>query len=378
MTVADAASDRTFVRRVLIFLLLVGIAAALWIASHALILLFGAIVFAVILRGLAGLLRQVAPIPDKASVATVIILIIVVLIGSGWLFGNQISSQFDQVAQRLPDSLSQVEQWLRDRGWGRQVLDLFGGTMQGGGGQSGAPTSGEAGAASRPGGGGNAGSTLVDGVGWLVQRAGTWLMAIFNALAEMVLVLFGAVFLAFQPSLYRAGIEKLAPRDRTEQVDKALDRSGRALWLWAAGAMAEMFIVGVITGVGLWLMGVPAPLALGLIAGLLEFVPFVGPILAAIPGILLAATVSPSLALWTALFYLVLQQVEGNLILPLVQRKAVALPPVVAIFAILVFGSLFGVIGVLFAVPLAVALMTLVQVLYVRDTLRKPVQVEGS
>lgn len=362
------AGDRTFVRRVLIALLLVGLAAALWAASHALLLLFGAILFAIAIRGLAGLLRRVVPVGDGAAVIVVLLILLVVAGGVGFLFGSQISQQFSKVAEQVPDSLEKLEDSLRSTGWGQQLLALTGGVpLTGGevqdGGQGGtAPEGGSSGA----------------GLGWLVRQAGSVAAAITGALGDLLLVLFGAVYLAFQPGLYRAGIEKLVPADRTDQIGRALDATGGALWKWSAGMLVEMVLVGTITGIGLWLLGVPAPVALGLIAGVLEFIPIVGPILAAIPAILLAFTVSPDLALWTALFYVALQQVEGNLILPLIQRRAVALPPVVSLFALLVFGTLFGAIGVLLAVPLAVTAMTLVQVLYVRDTLGKPVTVEGG
>ncbi|WP_119679181.1 AI-2E family transporter [Indioceanicola profundi] len=404
-------SDRTFVRRALILFLMGVVATVLWIASHALVLLFGAILFAVIFRGLANLLTRWTGLPDTPAVAAVLVLLLAVLAGFGWLFGSQVSNQFSQLAERIPTSLSQIERQIGSTQWGRELLERTGGleslrsggqqqnggsppqgAPQGqGGGQeegNGAPPQPAAGGSGQPkgaqpqGGSPAAGDGVIpDGaassIGWLVRQAGSLLMTIVDGATQFVLVLFGAIFLAFQPGLYRAGVAKLVPHDETNEVRKVLDRTGDTLWLWAAGQLAEMVIIGILTGVGLWLMGVPAPLALGLIAGLLEFIPFAGPILAAIPGVLLALTVSPTLALWTILFYLFLQQLEGNVIMPVVQRKAVSLPPVVGIFALLVFGSLFGPIGVLFAVPMAVAVMTIVQVVYVKDTLHKDVEIGG-
>lgn len=404
-------SDRTFVRRALILFLMGVVATVLWIASHALVLLFGAILFAVIFRGLANLLTRWTGLPDTPAVAAVLVLLLAVLAGFGWLFGSQVSNQFSQLAERIPTSLSQIERQIGSTQWGRELLERTGGleslrsggqqqnggsppqgAPQGqGGGQeqgNGAPPQPAAGGSgqpqgAQPQGGSPAGGdgVIPDGaassIGWLVRQAGSLLMTIVDGATQFVLVLFGAIFLAFQPGLYRAGVAKLVPHDETNEVRKVLDRTGDTLWLWAAGQLAEMVIIGILTGVGLWLMGVPAPLALGLIAGLLEFIPFAGPILAAIPGVLLALTVSPTLALWTILFYLFLQQLEGNVIMPVVQRKAVSLPPVIGIFALLVFGSLFGPIGVLFAVPMAVAVMTIVQVVYVKDTLHKDVEIGG-
>lgn len=387
-------SDRAFVRRALIVALLVALGLVIWTASHALVLLFGAILFAVIFRGLAGLLTRFTRIPETPAVAIVLILLVGIIGGGGWLFGSQISDQLGEVAQRMPNSLEQLEKQLRSTDLGRQIIEQT--EEQGSGDQEAGEQanggSGNAGGDARPGengenggngdngedGGGFISGQLADSLGWVARQMGAVAMLIADALAQFLLVLFGAIFLAFQPGLYRSGVTKLVPRDQTGRVEEVLDKTGNALWLWAAGHMAEMVIIGVLTGVGLWLLGVPAPLALGLIAGLLEFIPFAGPVLAAIPGVLIALTVSPELALYTLIFYVVLQQVEGNILLPIIQKKAVALPPVVALFAIVVFGSLFGVIGVLFAVPLAVATLTIVQVLYVKETLNRRVQVEGE
>jgi predicted PurR-regulated permease PerM len=116
---------------------------------------------------------------------------------------------------------------------------------------------------------------------------------------------------------------------------------------------------------GLWLVGVPSPIALGVIAGLLDFVPFFGPIVAAIPGVLLGFQDSPQTALYAALVYLAVQQLEGNVLQPLAQRWAVHIPPASSLLAVVAFGLLFGIVGILFAVPLAVVTMVLVRKLYV-------------
>jgi len=357
----DAISDRTFVRRVLIALLLIGLGCALWAAAHAILLLFGAVLFAVILRGLADLL----PLPDRWAV-TVVILLLAMLFGlAGWLMGATISEQFSQLTETLPDSLQKLERQLRSTGWGREVMRMANDAVPFG--------SNAGGAAGQSQGGGITGQ-----VSQLVQKIGQYLLAAFGALGDLVLVLIGGIYLAYEPSLYRIGVQKLAPKDETALIRRTLDSSGEALWKWSVGTLIGMAVIGLLTGTGLWLLGVPAPMALGLIAGLLEFVPMLGPILAAIPAVLLAFTQDAALALWTALFYLLLQQFEGNILFPIIQRRAVALPPVVTLFALLVFGTLFGIVGVIFATPLAVVLMVWVQILYVEQGLGKPVTVSGS
>jgi predicted PurR-regulated permease PerM len=357
--------DRVFVRRVLIALLIFAVGAAMWLSARVLLLLFGAVLFAVVLLGLARLLRRAIPMPEKLAVAIVVVLLLFAVVGFFAVLGTQVGQQFGELARRLPSSAEALQERLRSSTLGRSVLDLLG------------EASGSA-----PQGAAGEGQTLTQRVagrlGDLVGWIGAAVQAVVGGIGYLLVVLLGAVYLAFEPGLYRRGLEKLVPRDREARLDEALSRTGKALWRWSAGMLATMVAVGIITTTGLWLLGVPSPLALGLIAGLLEFVPIVGPIIAAVPAILLAFTESPMLAVWTALFYVAVQQVEGNMLVPLIQREAVSLPPVVTLFAILVAGALFGTVGVLFATPLAVAIMVMTQTLYVQDALGRKVDVAGS
>jgi predicted PurR-regulated permease PerM len=139
-----------------------------------------------------------------------------------------------------------------------------------------------------------------------------------------------------------------------------------------------MVVVGLLTGIGLWLIGVPSALALGLLAGLLEFIPFAGPIIAAIPAVLLAMVVGPEVALWTVALYVGIQQIEGNVLQPLLQQYAVELPPVVLIFSLLGFGMLFGTLGIILAAPLTVVSYVLVKRLYVQEALGTATPIPGE
>jgi predicted PurR-regulated permease PerM len=152
-------------------------------------------------------------------------------------------------------------------------------------------------------------------------------------------------------------------------VNAAIGQSGDALRLWLKGQLVSMVVVGVLTGLGLWLIGVPSAAALGLLAGLLEFVPLAGPVIAAIPTLLLALSVGPNTALWAAGLMLVIQQIEGNVIQPLVQRYAVQLPPALFLFALLGFAAMFGAFGIILAAPLTVVVYSLIRRLYVQEAL---------
>jgi predicted PurR-regulated permease PerM len=139
-----------------------------------------------------------------------------------------------------------------------------------------------------------------------------------------------------------------------------------------------MGVVGLLTGVGLLIAGVPTPLALGLLAALLSFVPYVGPILSFIPAVLIALTVSLTKVFYVVLVFGIVQTLESYLVTPLVQRRAVSLPPVILITAQIAMGVLAGATGVLLATPLAVCVIVLLQMLYVEDVLGDEVHVLGQ
>ena len=186
-----------------------------------------------------------------------------------------------------------------------------------------------------------------------------------TVLVDVFLVLLLGVYLAFDPTLYRDGFLRLVPPERRAEIGAALAASGNALQRWMLGQGLTMVIVGTTVGVGLALLGMPLAAAMGFISGLLEFVPFFGAIAWALLGTLLAFAQGPEKALHVAIFFLVIQQLEGNLVIPLVQRWAVQLPPVLSLLAVVVFGTLFGVEGIILGTPLMVVAVVLIRKLYV-------------
>lgn len=334
MTSAEQTTNAT--RYILIAIALLAVAAIIWTISDVLVIAFGTIVFATVLRVLAEPLARVTGWHERWALVAVVAALIGIVGMLFWLFGRQAANQFAEMREQLPVAAEKFQTWLADSKLGQMALDLFRQTT--GGGDSAA-------------------------------KAGAALGATAGGIGTFLVILFAGVYLAADPMLYRNGALRLLPPVRRPQVGRALDDAGRALRKWLVAQIIIMIAVGLMSGVGLVILGVPLSLSLGLLAGLLEFVPVVGPILSAIPGVLLAFAVGPETALYVAILYVVVQQIESNILTPLIQRWAVELPPVIALLSIVACGLLFGVMGVIFATPMAVVIMAMVQHLYVEDTL---------
>jgi predicted PurR-regulated permease PerM len=193
--------------------------------------------------------------------------------------------------------------------------------------------------------------------------------ATLGVLANALIVVFLGVFFALTPKLYVRGFVALFPPAFRPRLEDILAETATVLRAWLRGQFVAMLTVGLATWLGLLLLGAPLALGLAFLAFLLEFIPVLGPIVAAVPAILVGLSVSPMLGLWVTLLYIVVQQVESYLLLPLVQRWAVHIPPALSLIGILVFGVLFGWVGVLLATPLMVATTVWVRKIYLESIL---------
>ena len=337
--------DSLFVRRVLIVLAMTSLFALGWLLRELLLTLFGAVVVATIFRSIADRIRKIVKIGEGVAVALAILLVLAIVAALVALFGAHVTQQVDTLDQTLPAAWASFEQRIDALGLGEQFRRLTEGVRQ----SSGSFAS-------------------------LTQAA----LSIGNAIAGLLIILFGGIYLAVQPRLYKVGAIKLIPEAKRPLVDEAMDESQTALRLWLKGQLIAMVAVGGLTWLGLWLLGMPSAMVLGLLAGVLEFIPFLGPLLAAIPGVLLALAVSPDLALWVLLVYFIVQQLEGYVLTPIIQQFEVELPGVILLFAVFGFGILFGMLGVVLAAPLTVVLYVLVKRLYVIEALHTPTPIPGE
>ena len=199
----------------------------------------------------------------------------------------------------------------------------------------------------------------------IVAGALPLLNTVLGALTGALIVLFAGLFLTVNPRLYLRGFLAMVPARGRDRLGEALEQAGTTLRRWIGGMSISMLVIFVLSTGGLWILGVPAFLALGMLAGMLVFIPFVGPILSAIPAIALGMTVYPLMGLWVALLYFGIQQVESNALTPIIMKKAVDLPPALILLFQMAMSVLFGFIGLLVAVPLLAVTKVLVERLYV-------------
>jgi len=174
---------------------------------------------------------------------------------------------------------------------------------------------------------------------------GTVFSTFVTALEAAIVIVMSAVYLAADPALYRAGLVRLFGPDREEWADETIVSVAQALRYWLLGQFVQMATIGVLSALAVWLIGLPSPLALGMIAALTEFVPYLGPVLAAIPALLVAVTRGPEMVAWTLLAYILIHQVEGNLIMPQIQKRMIYIPPAVMLLGIAGIGALAGLLG---------------------------------
>jgi len=330
------SAEAVFVRRILIGALIVVLLMVLWRVSLVLILTFGGVLVAISLRNISVPLSRVLRIPDRWAVVLTTAIVGFVIYGFVYLFGALASNQFSALIDQIPGAVDSARVWLTATSVGRQVLSAL-----------------------------ESSSAAASQVLSALPLAG----GIMGGIGEVILVVAVGIYFAADPQIYVTGMLRLVPPRRRVRARQILDAMGVALRKWLIGMTLDMLLLALMTGLGMWLIGVPLPLALAVLSGVAVFVPYIGPAIATIPGLLLALSVSPTKALYAAIVYLIVLSIEGNISQPLLQRRMVSLPPVVNLLAILVFAPLFGIWGAVLATPLAVALWVLVQKVYIEDVL---------
>lgn len=334
----------------------------LWIAHAIFVVTFLGVLLGLALSRAVDYLERVR-IPRGAGAPLVLLAGVAICIGVGALIGPSIRDQTKELTTELPKAMQQVEQWI-NRTPAKALVEQHLPQQQQGQKQEGQQQ--------QQGG-------LTAQIGRELRNATRFLFpivsSVFGAVGGLLIVLFLAMYIAATPNLYRDGLLHLVPHRHRERAVEVLAALRDTLRQWLIARVMAMIIVGIITGGGLALIGVQGAAALGVLAGVLEFVPFFGPIVSAVPAIGVALVDSPQKALWVIGLFILVQQLEGNVITPVLLKRRLDVPPVLTIVVVSALGVVFGVIGMLIAEPLLAAVLVTTKLLYVQDVVGDDVSI---
>ncbi len=304
---------------------------------------FAGLLLAILVSRSSDALVRRLRVPRGLAIVLLLIAACAVLAAAAVSAAPEIASQFDQLVRRVPDAVATLRSTVEQFPWAQRLSSYL--TSEG---------------------------ALWSG-GLMATTAFT---TTFGALGTLVVILFVGIYGALQPETYRnALLALLAPSIRA-RGERVLDACIDTLANWLTAQLIAMAIIGVLTSAGLWLLGVPLALILGLIAALLTFIPNVGPILAAVPAVLLVLSEGYVMVLWVVGLYVAIQIIEGYAVTPILQQERLSLPAAFIIAVQLLFAALFGLLGLALATPIAALAVTLARMVYVEDYLEREPQPE--
>jgi predicted PurR-regulated permease PerM len=316
----------------------------LWFAYKAidvLLVIFAGIVIGVLLRTLSEPLIRYAKLPVWASVLIVLVVVLGLFALAGWLMAPAVSHQFGELSVRLPEAIDRLRAQFFSFKWTSWLMEQ----------------------------GSNA-ANAADGQKVLREMTRAFSIT-FSAVAAIIIVLFLAIYMAMSPGTYVNGLTRLVPVSYRPRAREVMYELYRVLRLWLLTKLLSMLFVAVCVTIGLWLMHVPLPLALGILAGLFEFIPTVGPLLSAAPAVVLGFVQSPMNGLYVVLLYFGVQWVQNHVTNPLLQQRTLSLPPALTLALVALLGTFFGVGGLFLSGPLSVVVIVLVKMLYIEDVLER-------
>lgn len=308
---------------------------------QVLLLVFAGLLGATFLDATATWVGKRARIPRKVALAIVCVFLVGTSVGFWVAVGPALVREIEELGTTLPVALDRLAVTFGEEGWGASLMQQ------------------------------------TDKVGDVIQSqtamrgATTAARSLFGGFGALVFVGFIALFVAVEPGQYRRGLLRLLPVPWRPRAGEVLAASVASLQRWLLSTMFSMLVVGALTFAGLSLLGVPLAFALSVVAALMTFIPNIGPVIAAVPAVLLGFLGSTQTALLVAALYLGVQILETYLITPLLQRRLLSLPPALVLVAQALMGVLGGLVGVIVATPLTLISIVLVQRVYVEGRLER-------
>lgn len=316
-----------------IFALITVILALLKATLNVLILLLAGALIAIFFRGLSDLIERKTGWNSGVCTAISIVGTLLILAGIFWLVGSKIQEQLSQLDNSLPATFENAKNFLSQSWFGQELVERWNQAQEN---------------------------------GRMSRFFATFFRTTFGLLGDTYVILLVAVYLSVSPYLYTEGIKRLVPPRGRGKADRILEHLGSGLKQWLIGKIFAMLIIFVLTAIGLKIIGVPMWLALAIIAGLLNFIPNFGPIIAMVPAVLVALSQDPQTAIVVAALYIFIQLLESNLITPKVQQHLIRIPPALIITSQIIVATFAGIWGIILATPIILIVILLVQDLYVK------------
>lgn len=338
----------SFTQRVLIA---VGVGAAVillgliaWRSLTVLLMIFAGFLLSLILRWIKDHISRYARMPPIAALILTLILVLVLASLFLMVFGPVVKEQAVDLVNKAPKHLAQLKYYIGQFRWGDLLIERTESPQE------------------------LFGEESLQNTEVLSRVIGVF-SSTLGALTSILFMLVIAIFFAAQPQAYINGILRLVPPARRPRTSEVLDRMGHTLRGWLMGQLFSMTVLGTLVGSGLWLLGIPNAVVLGVFTAFMTFIPNLGPVLAFIPALLVALSEGMMKAFYVSIFYLIVQNIEGNFLTPMVQRKFIHVPPVLTLSIQVLLMTLIGFLGILLAMPILACMLVLVQMLYVEDVL---------
>lgn len=336
-------SSRAVARRALVQASVLAAVALLclitWLAFDFLLLIFASILVGVLIHGVSRWISEKTGLSRNWAMLGFFVVFIGGLGLGGWWIAPNVAEQFQALSDSLPEAVQRLRERAEASPWLSRLLDQQDKLEN---------------------------AVTENGAFGAITRV---MSSMVGALASFVIAFAIGVALSLRPSVYVGGFLALVPLGYRSRAREVLWQSGSTLQSWLIAKLAEMLLIGVLTTIGLWLLGIELALVLGLIAGLLSFIPNIGPVLALIPAVLLASLEGTRTMLYVVGLYTFVQALESYVFTPWMQQRIVSIPPALTISVQVLFSLLAGTLGLLLATPLAAVGMVLVRMLYVEDLL---------
>lgn len=320
----------------------------LWADSSIFLLAFGAVLFSNFIRGLSAPLSRLLKVPLFISVIAVIAALGGITYLAFSLLAPHVATQATELGQKLPSALHHIGENIDKNPLGAEILRRM-------------PSLRE----------------LLGGGTFLTEMKGIFSIT-FGVVIDAFIFFFVSLYLSFDPGIYIKGFLRLVPPGKRQRAAHVLDVLAVTLHRWLVGRLLGMALVGLLTGIGLKLIGVPLALTLGLFAALLTFIPYLGAIMSAVPAVLVALLDHPIKVVYVIGLYLLIHTFEAYVISPMIQQHQVLLPPVVIIIAQILLGIHAGLLGLILATPLTAVVFVIIKMSYIEDVLGEKAGVPGG